>query len=815
MTFKRKYILACLLASCLSPVLPAKEQTSVATQQFIVKDIQIEGHRRVTLGSVLRSLPIQVGESVNASVIAQAIRALYRSGDFEDVQIFRVGDTLLVRVVERKTISSIDFVGNKDLKKDALLEDLKLKGIAVGEPLNPATLHNLNTYLESIYHSLGKYSATVHINQKTSDKGTVALEFVFVEGQAAKIAQINIIGNESFHESELLDVIELSDFPLSIPLWNKNKYQEQLLRGDLESLRSFYMDRGYLEFQIKSTQVALTPDKKSVYLTIYIDEGQPVRVDQIDMQGNFVGHKAALQALITYKTGEYFSAQKVADTEKAIAKYLGRDGYAYPQVITKPQLKEAGTQADLTIHVTPGNRMSVRRINFFGNEVTDDAVLRREMRQMESAWLSSELIERSKRNLQRLAFIKNVNIDMQRVVGKDDLVDLNIHVEEARAGTINFGVNYSLQSGVGFTIAMQQENFLGTGDSVGINFQWARDSQAINLERYDPYFTVDGIGLGTRLFFKRFEASKDNLVDYTSKSFGAQVSSSLPISEYVDLTFIGSAKREEILQEQEYAQVRDFWERVGNSMVAGAVARFNLFELTTKWSHDTRDSRLLPREGHHTVLSFKAALPFSDLKFWKTSLDNRYYYPLDTDQQWIFYNRSLVAYGNGYGGSGEEDRRLPFFENYFAGGSEFLRGFKENTIGPKALLSHDRAGRSELIATDRSLGGNAIAVNSMNLIFPTPFIPDQWRDQIRTAVFFDVGNVWDTYYDYAALIDQCSANCNYIRDAAKPGHIRASLGVAVQLRTPFGPMSLSLAKPLKQYDGDQTQLFDFSISNSF
>ena len=284
--------------------------------------------------------------------------------------------------------------------------------------------------------------------------------------------------------------------------------------------------------------------------------------------------------------------------------------------------------------------------------------------------------------------------------GEDDKVDWYVSIEETRSGTITFGVSYGLQTGPGLNVSMQQENFL-TGDAVGVNFKWNRNSQEIDLERYDPYFTVDGIGLGSRVFFSRFEAGKDNLIDYTNKSFGAQVSTGIPMSENSSLRFIADAKRNELMQQQTYAQALDFWERVGDSVVDGAVARFNLFELTTKWIHDTRDSRLLPREGHQSILSFKASLPFSDLKYWKTSFDNRYYYSLDRDQQWVFYNRSFVAYGNGYGSG--EDRQLPFFENYHAGGSEFLRGFETNTVGPKALLFHDRAGRPELIATDRSL----------------------------------------------------------------------------------------------------------------
>ncbi len=818
MNMSKKFLINCFVVVCL--FLTVYTEAALATptaseMDFIVKDIEIQGHKRVTFGGILRALPIQVGDRVNEKRIADAIRSLYQTGDFDDIQIYKDGQTLIVKVNERKTISEITFIGNKDFKKELLTQELKIHGVAVAEPFNPAVIHDLKMQLENSYHSLGKYSASVEIKQKPSAQGTIALEFIFVEGQAAKIEQINILGNHVFTEAELLRVIQSSDFPLSIPLWSKNKYQQQALLGDLESLRSFYMDQGYLEFQIKSTQVALKPDKTGVYITIEINEGHPVVIDEIHLQGNFVGHKQAIEDLIIYQTGEYFSGKKVADTEKKIAEFLGRFGYGYPKITTIPEIQSETQKAKLTIQVDPGNRMYVRHVLFSGNAATKDEVLRREMRQLESTWLSSQNIELSKRRLQQLGYFNKVDIDIQRVPDTNDTVDVYVKVEEAKSGNISLGVNYSLQDGPGISLGLQQDNFLGTGDYVGINLQGNRNTQEIDLNHINPYYTPDGVSFGKRVFFTRFEAQKNNIIDYTDRSFGFQLNTSIPLSEINELQFTGGFKRSELLQEQSYEQIRSFWERVGSDVVQGAIARFNLFEFSSTWSRNTLNKGIFPTTGSRQELSGKLSLPISDLKFWKASFDNRYYHALDKHEQWVFHNRTFLAYGNGYGGSGSESRQLPFFENYFAGGSKFLRGFETNSVGPKALLSYDDAGATQLIATNTSLGGNAIAVNSSHLFFPFYPLPEKWRNQVRFSVFLDAGNVWDTYYDYNALARQCTQNCEYLEDASKPRHIRVSTGVSFQFLTPFGPVSMSFAKALKQYPGDQTKLFDFNISKTF
>ncbi|MFD1007319.1 outer membrane protein assembly factor BamA [Oceanisphaera ostreae] len=804
-----------LVATCLlSASMLAHAQGSMAP--FVVQDIQVNGLQRVTLGATLLSLPVRVGEELDAARLGQAIKSLYASGNFENVQLLRDNGILVVQVTERPTIAGISFSGNKELKEDQLQKSLEGAGVRVGEPLDRTTLSSLEKGLEDFYYGVGKYSANVKAVLTPLPRNRVDLKFEFVEGAAAEIKQINIVGNKAFSEKQLLSQLELSD---SVPWWNimgDKRYQKQKLAGDIETLRSYYRDRGYLKAEISSTQVAMSPNKEGVYITLNVSEGDRYTVSDVNLRGNLVDRESELKALVPLQVGDLYSAADVAHMEEVLSKFLGRFGYAYPKISTFPQIDETSKKVEMVVNIDPGSRVYVRRINFSGNIITKDEVLRREMRQMEGASLSSEDIEQSRTRLNRLGYFDTVEVDTRRVPGEADLVDLDVSVKEQPAGSINFGIGFGTDSGFSIQAGLQQENFLGTGNRVGINSQMNDYSKDVSLDFTDPYFTVDGVSLGGRVYYREFDARDANIADYDSTLYGVRALSGFPVNEDNRLNFsVGYEHNTLGKPSDSYEQLNDFW-KLHSDKVAGAdEISFDTFDLTAGWTRNTLNRGYFATAGDRQNLSLKVTVPGSDLQYYKASFDDAHYFPIDREHNWVLAGKFRASYGDGYGEAGSGDQRLPFFENYYAGGFNTLRGFKSNSVGPRAVY---KDANGDLRGDDSTIGGNALIAASAELIVPTPFAGEDLQRSLRTSVFVDVGTVWNT--NYSGEYDGCGSNagdsnCDLIYDYGDPSNFRASAGVSMQWLSPLGPLVFSLAAPLKDVEGDRTEIFNFNIGRTF
>ncbi|MBA5763359.1 outer membrane protein assembly factor BamA [Vibrio sp. 404] len=799
----KKILLATILATSVS---------AHGAENFVVQDIQIEGLQRVALGAALLKMPIRIGDTVSNQDVAEIIRALYSTGNFEDIKVSRDNDVLVIQVTERPTISTISFSGNSAIKDEQLQQNLDASGIRVGEALDRTTLSNIEKGLEDFYYSVGKYNATVQAVITPLPRNRTDLKFVFTEGVSAKIQQINFIGNEVFSDDDLMSRFNLN---ANVSWWNflsDDKYQKQVLAGDIEALRSYYLDRGYLKFQVTSTQVAISPDKKGVYITLNISEGAQYTVDQVKFRGDLIGKEAEFESLVTFEPGEVYKGSAVTSLEEGVKRVLGEAGYAYPQVRTIPEFNEETKQVSLVINVEPGKRVYVRDIRFVGNNSTKDEVLRREMRQMEGSWLNSKAIDTSKGRLSRLGFFETVDVQTVRVPGSDDQVDLVYRVKEANSGSVNFGIGYGTESGISFQVGLQQDNFAGTGNRVGINAMMNDYQKNLTLEYRDPYWNLDGVSLGGKIFFNTFEASEANISQYTNESYGTNLTWGFPFDELNRFEFgIGYTHNKIGDAEDSYLHVQRFMQSLGVDPGEDIVT--DDFDINLAWTRNNLNKGYFPTAGSYQRASYKMTVPGSDAKYFKLQYDIRNYIPLTKKHDFSLLMRGRLGYGNGYGKTDGNDNLFPFYENYYAGGFSSLRGFAANSVGPRAVSKNTSGSCGNngcITATDDSVGGNAVALASLELIFPTPFASEEVRSQVRTSAFVDAASVWDTEFVYDSSVTD-----KYYDDFSDPMNYRASYGVALQWMSPMGPLVFAVAKPIEIYEGDDEEFFSFTIGKTF
>ncbi|MDI1309382.1 MAG: outer membrane protein assembly factor BamA [Methylotenera sp.] len=747
--------------------------SALALEPFVVKDIRVEGLQRTDAGTVFTYLPVKVGETMDDDLASQAIKSLYNTGFFKDVRIEAEGDVLVVTVQERSSIAQIDLSGNKSFPTDKMKEGLKQIGIAEGQIFDKSQLDRAEQEIKRQYLSQGKYGATVKAVVSPLERNRVAVRFDIEEGAVSKIRSINIIGNQAFSMDDLR-----AEFLLTTPnwmsWWNKDdQYSKQKLNADLEALRSFYLNRGYLEFNIDSTQVSITPDKKDIYITVNVTEGEKYTISEVKLAGDTIVPDTEIQQLITVKKGDTFSREKITESSKAISDRLSNDGYAFSNVNPVPEVNKEEHTAAFTFFVDPGKRVYVRRINIAGNIRTRDEVLRREVRQLESAWYASDKINRSKERLVRTDYFSDVNVETPAVAGTTDQVDLNISVTEKSTGSIQFGAGLSSNEGVVFGITVNQNNFLGTGNRVSAQVNTGKVNTTYSLSYTDPYFTPDGVSRGFDIYRRDVNTSSLSVATYNTSSYGGGVRFGIPLNERDGINFGLAADFTKIdLTSESPQQYIDFCGTASgctsNSIVASG-----------GWAHDTRDSILFTNNGVLQKLTAEISLPVLDLNYYK--LDYKQAWFKNVYKDYTFMLNGEIGYADSYG-----NKNYPFFKNYFLGGVNSVRGYDNGSLGPKGV---DTSG------SDFSLGGTKRLLGNAELFLPVPGLKDS--KQFRLSAFFDGGNVWgsDTAYDL--------------------GDLRYSTGLGISWLSPFGPLKLIYAKPLNSKPTDTTQSIQFQLGSQF
>ena len=742
---------------------------AAADDAFTVRDIRLEGLQRITAGTVFNYLPVKVGDTLDDTRTAEIVRALFMTGFFRDVRIERDGETLVVSVVERPSIGSIEFTGNKDLKTEDLLAALEQAGFAEGRVFNRSILDQVEQELHRTYFAAGKYGARITSTVTPLERNRVGIGFDISEGVVAKIKQINIVGNATFDDDALLDEFNLETTGFFSFITRSDQYSKPKLAADLETLRAFYLDKGFINFNIDSTQVSITPDKKDVYVTINVTEGGSYAVRDIHLQGTLTVPEEELFELVTIVQGEVFSRKDVTETVRNIADRLGDEGYSFANVNAVPEIDDAAERVDLTFFIDPGERVYVRRVNFRGNAKTRDEVLRREMRQIESGVISTEAIERSKVRLERLGFFESVDVETPAVPGAPDQVDVDFTVVEGPSGNLLLGAGVSQAEGGVLDVSVTEENFLGTGNRLRAAFNNSKVNRDISFSWVNPYWTIDGVSRGIEIYNRRTDASDANLADYDLDETGAGLTFGVPISEFMRINVGLNVERTDFVAGSSASnEIRRFRDEYGG--------QFTTVLATGSWANDKRNSRFLPSTGSLTRLSGEVAVPGGDLTYYKVAAQHQRFFPLPAD--FVFALDGEISYGDGFGST----RGLPLTENFFSGGLRSVRGFRANTLGPRDSLG-------------RPLGGNLKIAGTSELILPLPFTKDS--RSFRITGFVDAGNVYGPDEDLDL------------------GELRYSTGVAVIWLSPLGPLTMSLAVPLDKTEGDETQRFQFTFGTSF
>jgi outer membrane protein insertion porin family len=750
-------------------ILLALAGQAAAQDSFVIKEIRLEGLQRISAGTVFNYLPIKVGDEVDSNRTAEAIRALFKTGFFRDVTIEREGDILVVFITERPSIASIEFSGNKSIETEDLRHSLRDAGFTEGRVFNRSMFDSVEQELRRTYFSQGRYAVKITSTVTPLERNRVAINFDVSEGIVAKIKQINIVGNEVFDDDELVDLFTLTTPKLFSFFTKTDQYSKPKLAADLETLRSYYLDRGHINFNIDSTQVSITPDKKDVYITVNITEGDQFSVSEVKLAGDLIVPQEELFKLVKVNTGDVFSRRSITETSAELTGRLGEEGYAFANINAVPEIDEEKKQVQLTFFMDPGKRVYVRRINFKGNTKTQDEVLRREMRQAEGGWISTPAVERSKERLQRLSYFEEVNVETPAVPGTTDQVDVDFTVTELPAGNLALGAGFSQSQGLVFNTSITQENFLGTGNRASFAFNNSDVNRNFGFAWFNPYWTDDGISRGFDAYYRETNANDANLADYDLDQLGGGVSFGIPISETNNVDFgINIENTDFKVGSDASLEVLRF--RIENG------DNFSTLTLTGSWQNDSRNSRLLPSKGALTKIAADVAVPALDLSFYKLTFRHQRFFALTKDFTLVLDGE--VGYGDGLGDTDD----LPLIYNFFAGGIRSVRGFEDNTLGP-------RDSRGE------ALGGSLKVIGRAEVILPVPFVKE--TRSFRLTSFLDFGNVYGPDEDFEVDL------------------IRYSLGMSAIWLSPMGPMTVSIAAPLNTQPLDDEQAFQFTFGTSF
>ncbi len=756
-----KYIGITLLASAIS-------QPVFAFAPFTVKEIRLEGLQRISPGAVFNYLPVKVGDRLTEALSAEAIRDLYKTGFFKDIRLEQDNDVLVVFVAERPAIADITFSGNKDITTEQLQDSLKQIGLSKGKVLDRALLDKVEQELLRQYYSLGKYGVKIETKSEPLERNRIKVSINITEGENAEVYAINVVGNKVFTDDELLARLQLSGSSI---FFGKNKYSKQLLSADLETIKSYYLDRGYINFNIDSTQVSLTPDKQDVYITVNITEGEKYFVRDIKLAGELIFPEKEIMPLISLKSGDVFSRREIVESTKRISEKLAEQGYAFANVNIVPDVDKDTKTIGLTLFVDPGHRVYVRRINISNNTKTKDEVIRREFRQMEGDWMSTKQVAQSRTRLNRTGYFDRVNVETPSVPGTDDQVDVNYSVSERPTGNLSAGIGYSDTQGFLMNLGVTQDNFVGTGKRIGITLDNSQVTKRLSIDYFDPYYTLDGVSRGFSLYYRNIDAAEAQISNYTTDSYGAKLVHAMPLSEIDNIRFsFGYDKTELELGSLQVSQdILDFINENGSV--------YGTYPINASWVRDSRNKRILASEGALTSVDTEIAPPGGDLEYYRINFRHLRYFALGKITTLSVNAR--VGIGDSFG----KTTRLPPYKNYFAGGSRTIRGFDPNSMGPRDPV------------TDESLGGNRMLIGNIELILPNPF--DDTSGSTRFSGFIDGGNVFRK------------------GDAISAAELRYTAGLSLIWISPIAPMQFSYAIPLNKKDGDKLQPFQFTFGMAF
>jgi outer membrane protein insertion porin family len=788
-----------------------------STDDFTVSNIRIEGLQRITEGTVYNYLPVNIGDHLTALRVREAMRALYATGFFNDVELRRDGSTLIVALAERPSLESVDIKGNKDIKTEDLQKSLRNVGLAAGKTFDRSTLDEVTQYLTDQYYSRGKYAVQIDTKVEDLPDNRVRVNINIKEGSRAKIRQINIVGNTKFRDKDILETLALQTPNWESWIKQNDRYARETLQGDLDKIQAYYQDRGYANFHTDSVQVAIAPDKGDIFITVNIIEGAVYKIGDIKLGGNLIAPEAELRQLILFSRGQTYSQKAISASQELIKNRLGAEGFYFAKVDPVPAIDEASKIVNMTLFIDPGSRVYVRHINFTGTTRSDDETLRREMRQLEGAWLSNVSLERSKQRLQRLAFVESVEMTTDQVAGSPDLVDVNFAIKERPSATIGGGIGYSASQKFVLNGNISDSNFFGNGDFVALNIDSGAYNKVYSLSQTDPYRTVDGLSRTISLSYRDSTQYVSESSAFSSKNIALGMTYGYPITEYQGISAGASLQRLELLtfaassaqQAVDWVQanghpyagqaVSTFIEPDGTTTTTStalAGTQFALIELSAAWQYDSRNRSLFPDRGLRASLSFTYVPPGFDVRYYVGSYQFVGYLPLWG--KWLLSEQLQLAYGQGLGGT----VGLPPYKRFYAGGPDTVRGYTEETLGP-------------VDTNGNPYGGNMLTVSRTEMIVP---MPEKWQTSARVSLFYDMGNVFsndgtkyvgedletpvDYKFSYHALRDSAGLAVQWL--APSLGLFRFSYGIA-----------LNPAKQIGVQFPDRTEGFQFSVGQSF
>lgn len=821
----RKSILSISLALALGQPVYAQ-----STETFVASDIRVDGLQRISAGTVFTYLPIEKGDQINSAKTSEAIRALYKTGFFSDVRFERQGNILVISVVERPSINTIEFKGNKDLKTEDLVKGLKGIGLAEGETFNPLNLDRVTQELIRQYNNKGKYNVVIDPDVTTIDRNRVDILINVSEGKSSKIRDINIVGNTTYTDDSIRESWESNTSNWLSWYKSDDQYSREKLSGDLEKLSDYYLDRGYVDFNVDSSQVSISPDKKDMFITANVTEGQIYKVSGVTVSGDTIVPKEDVEKLVLIRTGNTFSRQLLTATNDRITALLGNIGYAFAEVTPIPEINRETREISINFSVKPGPRVQVRRIEVKGNVRTADEVIRRELRQFENSWYSQAALDRSKIRLQRLGFFDTVEIETPAVQGRPDQVDVVLNVAERNSGSFVFGLGYQQLYGLTASISLSENNFLGTGNRVAVAVQSNTYAQRLSFSYLDPYFTENGVSVGYNLSFSNYDQSDNNTANYTSSNTNLEAVFGVPLSETdnilftigydkTDLTTVIGATPQPLIDYLDTVlgsvprypctTVPDTEPPIGPDVeVCGFNQQWpiNQFRASSGWGRDTRNDYLLPTRGTLNRIGLEFSFPGSDIAYYKLNYEFEHYRPLNS---WLVFKASAdLGYGDSYGDTG--DAGLPFFKNFYAGGPQSVRGFEANTLGPSyGLCPATGCTESNYL---QPLGGAVKITGSFELLFPKLIK----APGTRISAFVDWGNVFAGSFDYSDYTNSLTEANVYNDEKISLSALRISAGVALQWQAPIGPISISYAIPFNTNDAfDRVEELQFTFGQQF